>query len=332
MADTMKTRQLGKTEIQLTELGFGGAAVGNLYRPTSQEEAFTAIQTAWQSGVRYFDTAPSYGYGLSERRIGDALREYDRSSYVISTKVGRLLIPDSRPKKIEQFPGSLPFRIEYDYSYDGVMRSFEHSLHRIGTDYIDLVYIHDVGRMTHGHAHDVMMRSLLEGGYRALMELREQKVLRAIGLGVNEWEVCLEIMPHTDLDCFMLAGRYTLLEQKVLQTFFPECVRRGISVIAAGPYNSGVLANGQHYNYEMADHKTMLRVNAIQKICDAYQIDLPHAALQFPLRHSQVVSVVAGARTEEQVALSVSYAQQQVPSRLWESLKEAELLASDAPV
>jgi D-threo-aldose 1-dehydrogenase len=332
MEDTMKTRKLGRTDLQLTELGFGGAAVGNLYRPTSEEEAYSAIRAAWDGGVRYFDTAPSYGYGLSERRIGDALREFSRDSYIISTKVGRLLIPDSRPKKHEPFPGSLPFRIEYDYSYDGIMRSLEHSLHRIGTDYIDLIYIHDVGRLTHGPQHEAMMKSLLDSGYRALTELRDQKIVRAIGLGVNEWEVCLEIMPHTDLDCFMLAGRYTLLEQKVLQTFFPECAKRGIYVIAAGPYNSGVLANGQHYNYEMADHKTMLRVNAIQKICDAYQIDLPHAALQFPLRHSQIVSVVAGARTEEQVALSVSYAQQQVPARLWQSLKEAELLANDAPV
>ncbi len=328
----MKTRKLGNTELHLTELGFGGATVGNLYRPTSAEEAFAAIRAAWEGGIRYYDTAPSYGYGLSERRIGDALREFDRATYVISTKVGRLLIPDSRPKKQDQFPASLPFRIQYDYSYDGIMRSLEHSLQRIGTDYIDLIYIHGLGRMTHGNLHESMMKCLLDSGYRALTELRDQKVVRAIGLGVQEWEVCLEIMPHTNLDCFMLAGRYTLLEQKVLETFFPECVRRGISVIAAGPYNSGVLANGQHYNYEMADHKTMLRVNAIQKICDAYQIDLPHAALQFPLRHSQVVSVVAGARTEEQVALSVSYVQQQVPSRLWQSLKEAELLAMNAPV
>ncbi|HSW70101.1 MAG TPA: aldo/keto reductase [Gammaproteobacteria bacterium] len=328
----MKTRKLGNTDIELTELGFGGLAVGNLYRPTSQEEAYAAIKAAWHGGVRYFDTAPSYGYGLSERRIGDALREFDRSSYIISTKVGRLLIPDGRPKTSDQYPGSLPFRIQYDYSYDGIMRSFENSLHRIGTHYIDMIYIHDIGRKTHGEAHDVMLKSLLESGYRALAELREQKVVRAIGLGVNEWEVCIELMPHMDLDCFMLAGRYTLLEQMVLQTFFPECQKRGISVIAAGPYNSGVLANGQNYNYAAADHKTMLRVNAIQKICDAYQIDLPHAALQFPLRHSQVVSVVAGARTEEQVALSVSYAQQQVPTRLWQSLKEADLLVMEAPV
>ena len=332
MGHPMKTRKLGKTALELTELGFGGLAVGNLYRPTSHEEADAAIKAAWQGGIRYFDTAPSYGYGLSERRIGDALREFDRASYVLSTKVGRLLIPDGNPKKHEQYPGALPFRVEYDYSYDGILRSFENSLHRIGTHYIDMIYIHDIGRVTHGAAHDVMLKSLLDSGYRALQELREQKVIRAIGLGVNEWEVCIEVMPYMDLDCFMLAGRYTLLEQLVLQTFFPECAKRGISVIAAGPYNSGVLANGQNYNYETADHKTILRVNAIQKICDAYQIDLPHAALQFPLKHSQVVSVVAGARTEEQVALSVNYIQQQIPPRLWQSLKEADLLVAEAPV
>ncbi|MEO8400722.1 MAG: aldo/keto reductase [Gammaproteobacteria bacterium] len=328
----MKTRKLGSTEIELTELGFGGAAVGNLYRPTSNEEAYAAIRAAWQGGVRYFDTAPSYGYGLSERRIGDALREYPRESYVISTKVGRLLIPDGNPKKLDQFPGSLPFRVEYDYSYDGIMRSFENSLQRLGTHYIDMIYIHDIGRLTHGDAHSTILKSLLDSGYRALTELRAQKVVRAIGLGVNEWEVCVEVMPHTDLDCFMLAGRYTLLEQAVLGKFFPECEKRGISVVAAGPYNSGVLANGQNYNYEAADHKIMLRVNAIQKICDAHQIDLPHAAIQFPLRHSQVISVVAGARTEEQVALSVSYMQQHVPARLWQALKEAALISKDAPV
>lgn len=346
----MKTRKLGNTGLELTELGFGGLAVGNLYRLTSHEEASNAIKSAWQAGVRYFDTAPSYGYGLSERRIGDALREFDRESFVISTKVGRLLLPDREIKKIEstpphgerllskkgepkeQFPGALPFHITYDYSYDGIMRSFEHSLQRMGTNYIDIVYIHDIGRMTHGDAHDAMLKTLLDSGYRALRELRDQKVVRAIGLGVNEWEVCIETMPYMDLDCFMLAGRYTLLEQLVLQTFFPECAKRGISVIAAGPYNSGVLANGQNYNYEAADHKIILRVNAIQKICDAYQVDLPHAAIQFPLRHSQVISVVAGARTEEQVALSVNYVQQQIPERLWQSLKEAELLAVEAPV
>lgn len=332
MADTIKTRKLGKTSIELTELGFGGAAVGNLYRPTSHAEAYAAIQSAWLSGIRYFDTAPSYGYGLSERRIGDALREFPRASYIISTKVGRLLIPDARPKKEDHFPGSLPFRVQHDYSYDGIMRSFEHSLQRIGTDYIDIIYIHDIGRLTHGDEHMTHLQTLLNGGYRALLELREQGVVRAIGLGVNEWEVCLELMPQIDLDCLMLAGRYTLLEQLTLEKFFPECEKRNLQVIAAGPYNSGILANGQYYNYTTADHRIMLRVNAIQKICEAYQIDLPHAAIQFPLRHSQVVSVVAGARTEEQVALSVSYMQQQIPARLWDALKEADLLAVNAPV
>ena len=328
----MKIRQLGKTGLGLTELGFGGAAIGNLYRPTLNEEAYAAIIAAWHAGIRYFDTAPSYGYGLSERRMGDALRVFPRESYIISTKVGRLLVPDAGPKINDLFPSSLPFRMEYDYSYDGIMRSVEHSMQRIGTDVIDIVYIDDLGRLIHGDAHQAVLKMLFDGGYRALDELRAQKIIRAIGLGVSEWDVCLEVMPRTNVDCLMLAGRYTLLEQSSLDVFFPECEKRNIQVIAAGPYNSGVLANGQHYDYKIADHSIMTRVNAIQKICDAYQVDLPHAALQFPLRHPQVISVVAGARTEDQVGLSVSYLQQKIPSRLWHALKEEGLITINAPV
>lgn len=333
MADAMKTRRLGRTGLQLTELGFGGSAIANLYHSTSIEDAYGAIAMAWQSGVRYFDTAPRYGYGLSERRMGDALRAYKRSDYIISTKVGRLLVPDATPKPDNhEFAESLPFREEYDYSYDGTMRSIEHSLQRIGTHYLDIIYIHDIGQRTHGDRHSAVLKTALEGAYRALNELREQKVIRAIGLGVNECEVCLEVMPNTDFDCFMLAGRYTLLEQDALTTFFPECEARKISVIVASPYNSGVLANGQHYNYAMADHKILSRVRAIQKICDLHQVDLPHAAIQFPLRHPQVISVVAGPRNEEQIALSVNYSQQQIPARVWHALKEADLIEINSPV
>lgn len=328
----MKTRTLGKTGLNLSELAFGGAAVGNLYRPTTQEEAYTAINSAWKSGVRYFDTAPSYGYGLSERRIGDALRIYPRQSYVLSTKVGRILVPDPTPKVNDLYPNSLPFRADYDYSYDGVMRSIEHSLQRIGTDYIDIIYVDDIGRSIHGDNHPAILKTFVDSGYKALVQLRDQKVIRAIGLGANECEVCLEFLPLIDLDCFMLAGRYTLLEQLALDQFFPECEKKGMQIIIAGPYNSGVLASGQHYNYKPVDHSIMARVNAIQKICDAYQIDLPHAALQFPLRHPQVISVVAGARTEDQVGLSVSYLQQKIPSRLWHTLKEEGLISINAPV
>lgn len=329
---TVRTRELGNTGVMLTELGFGGATVGNLYRPTSQEEAYGAVVAAWNSGIRYFDTAPSYGYGLSERRMGDALRAFPRANYVLSTKVGCLLIPDAAPKVNDLYPGALPFRIEHDYSYDGVMRSFEHSLQRIGTNYIDILFIEDIGRAVHGEAHPAILKTLLNSGFKALEELRDQKMIRAIGLGASDWEICLEIMPQLKVDTFMLAGRYTLLEQAALDNFFPECEKRNIQVIVAGPYNSGILANGQYYNYKLAEHSIITRVNAIQKICDAYQIDLPHAALQFPLRHPQVISVVAGARTEDQVGLSVSYLQQKIPSRLWHALKEEGLITINAPV
>lgn len=328
----MKKRLLGKSGLELTELGFGGAAVGNLYRPTSNEMASGAIIAAWESGIRYFDTAPYYGYGLSERRIGETLRSYSRSSYVISTKVGRLLLPDASPKEQDPFPESLPFRPHYDYSYDGVMRSFEHSLQRIGTDYIDMIYIHDIGSLTHGESHAIHFKTLLEGGYRALADLRSQKVIRAIGLGVNEWEVCLEAMPHTDLDCVMLAGRYTLLEQESLHAFFPECEQRGISVIAAGPYNSGILANGQHYNYEIANSEIAERVQALQIVCGMHAVELPHAAVQFPLLHPQVVSVVAGMRSKEQSDFAAFALQKNIPSAFWQNLKEKNLLVANAPI
>lgn len=328
----MKTRQLGKTGLVLTELGMGGSAIGNLYRPTMREEAHAAIVSAWQSGVRYFDTSPSYGYGLSERRLGDALREFPRNSYVLSTKAGRLLVPDATPKSEDRFPGSLPFRVDYDYSYDGIMRSVEHSLQRIGTDFIDILYVDDVGKLQQQEQHSQWMKTLLDSGYRAISELREQKIVRAIGIGVHDWQESIAVLSQTDFDCFMLAGAYTLLEQDALEILFPLCEQRGISIIAASPYNSGVLANGQHYNYEMASHKILTRVNALQKICETYQVDLPHVALQFPLCHSQIVSVVTGARNEEQIALSVSYLKQKIPSRLWQALKEADLISMNAPI
>ncbi len=323
----MKTRQLGKTGLALTELGFGGSAVGNLYRPTSREEAYSAVTTAWEAGIRYFDTAPCYGHGLSERRIGDALREFPRQSYILSTKVGRVLIPGAEVPDDEQFPQSLPFKLQYDYSYDGIMRSFEHSLQRIGTDFIDLLFMDDISQLTPD-----ILQSLFTSGYRALTELRDQKMIRAIGLESQEWQICLDVIARIPLDCLMLGGRYTLLEHEILETCFPLCEQQNIAIIAASPYNSGVLANGQHYNNQMADQKILSRVNAIQKICDLYQIDLPHAALQFPLCHSQITSVVTGARNEEQVALSVSYLKQRIPSRLWQALKEADLIAINAPI
>jgi D-threo-aldose 1-dehydrogenase len=331
-----KNSRIGKTGLQIPQFGLGGGAFGNVFFAMSDTEAQQIIATAWEHGVRYFDTAPLYGYGLSERRLGDALRQHPRASYVLSTKVGRLLLPDSQPKTEDLFPQSLPFKVKYDYTYDGVMRSFEDSLQRIGTDYIDILFVHDLGRIVHGEQHEKFFQDFLAGGYRALAELRAAKNIGAIGFGVNEWEVCLEALPHIDLDCIMLAGRYTLLEQGALQTFFPECKRRTISGIAAGPYNSGILATGaaegSFYNYKTADAAVLERVRAIDKICGDFGVALPLAAIHFPVMHEQVCTVVAGAHSPEQFLMTHAYLQWQVPAVLWAALKQNGLLDINAPV
>jgi D-threo-aldose 1-dehydrogenase len=328
----MKTRTLGKTGLEISELGFGGAEMGNLYRSVSNIEAYNSLSSAWEQGIRYFDTAPFYGYGLSERRIGDALRFRPHAEFLISTTVGRLLVPDATPKHGDIFPGSLPFRAIYDYTYDGVMRSFEHSIQRLGIDSIDILFVHDIDHYTHGDAQEKMCEDLLKGGYQALEELRSQKLVKAIGLGVNEWQSCLEIIPHTDLDCIMLSGRYTLLEQEPLKAFFPECDRRKIAIIAAGPYNSGILAHGKYYNYMEANDEVRLKVEQLQAVCDSYQIELAHAAISFPLLNPQIVSVVAGLRTPDQVNMAVNYIRSPIPAAFWEELKERNLIVKNAPV
>lgn len=332
----MQTRQIGKTNVKLTEFGLGGAPLANLYLPLPENIAHQTVIEAWKAGVRYFDTAPYYGYGLSEIRLGKFLLDYPREEYVISTKVGRLLNPDSKPKMNDPFPESLPYSPSFDYSYDGIMRSIEESLKRLNLAYIDIALVHDIGRLTHGDRHDYFLKMMLENGYRALEELRSQKVIHAIGLGVNEWEVCMEAMPFAHFDCFMLAGRYTLLEQTALECFFPECMKRNISVIAAGPFNSGILAQGpesnQRYNYALADNHILNRVKQIQEICKQFDVELSHAAIHFPLLHPQVVSVVAGLRSPQELWMAANHLKNQLPIQLWEKLKEEELLASHAPV
>jgi D-threo-aldose 1-dehydrogenase len=323
-------------KLPMPNFGLGGGAIGNIYTAISDAEALRVITTAWEQGVRYYDTAPFYGYGLSERRFGDALRQHPRASYHLSTKVGRLLLPDSQPKVPDLFPDSLPFRTKYDYTYDGVMRSFEDSLQRIGTDYIDILFVHDLGRMVHGEQHDAFFRDFLTSGYRALVELRNAKCVRAIGFGVNEWEVCLEALAEIDLDCIMLAGRYTLLEQGALDEFFPVCLRRKISIIAAGPYNSGILATGtsqgSYYNYQLADKVIVDRVKAIEQVCYEFGVALPQAAIQFPGMHAQVSTVVAGAQSAEQFLMTHEYLQQPIPAAFWATLKQRGLLHEHAAV
>lgn len=313
-------------------LGLGGAPIGNLYEALGDAQARQTIDAAWNKGVRYFDTAPLYGYGLSEFRLGRALAAYPRQEFILSTKVGRILIPESVPKEHEQFPGSLPAKPVFDYTYEGIMQSYASSLGRLGL-IPDIILIHDLGKMTHGDKHADMMDALTGSGIRALEELHSRGI--AIGLGVNETDVCLEVMRHFKLDYIMLAGRYTLLEQHSLEDFFPACEREGTGVIIAGPYNSGILAGdsrNRNYNYQAADASILAKVDKLQVKCAQHNISLPRAAIQFPYLHPQVVSVVTGARSPEEITQSVGNFQKPIPEFFWSSLKQEKLIAQASPI
>jgi D-threo-aldose 1-dehydrogenase len=326
-------------ELQFTELGFGGAPLGNLYRPMTEKEARVMLEAVWAAGCRYFDTAPLYGLGLSETRLNGFLRPKPRDSYLISTKVGRVLElckPSERSRQGAFF--ETPSRRErFDYSYDGVMRSLDFSLERLGLDRIDIVYAHDVDVFTHGskQASDARIAEFMGGGYRALDELRASGAIKAIGAGINEWEVAETLVRAGDFDVFLLAGRYTLLEQGALTSFLPLCVEKGVAVVIGGPFNSGILATGvkadAHYNYGSAPEEVKERVRRIQQVCKTFKIKLPEAALQFPLGHPAVVSVIAGAQRASEVKRNAAMMSAKIPSALWRALKAEKLLREDAP-
>jgi D-threo-aldose 1-dehydrogenase len=323
-------------------LGFGASALGNLYAPIADETAFATATKAVELGVRYFDTAPHYGFGVSEKRLGAALRMLDPTEkLLVSTKVGRKLVARTGLDLTRQRQGFVspePFESAFDYSYDSIMRTFEGSLRRLQRMRIDVLYVHDLGRFTHGEDHPARFAEFMDGGYRAMRELQSSGAVRAIGLGVNETEVCEAALAYADFDVVLLAGRYTLLEQDPIDTFLPLCERRGIRVVVGGPYNSGILATGVskaitvHYNYSAAPPEVVARVAAIETICDNHEVPLAAAALQFPLAHPQVLNVVAGMATPGQVRQAVDHLRRPVPQQLWADLKAAGLIRADAPV
>ena len=337
MAEICSNR-IGKTSAEVTNIGFGGAGIGNLYTKVEDASATSCIQASYESGIRYFDTAPLYGHGLSEHRIGSALRERERSSFTLSTKVGRMLRP-TRAEAVDSslFPSCLPFVPFFDYSYDAVARSIEDSLQRLGFDRIDIVLIHDVELSTHGSQveTDRRFREAMDGGYLVLEKLRAEGVIKAIGCGVNEWQSCERFAKAGDFDCFLLAGRYTLLEQEALDSFLPLCVERNISIVIGGPFNTGILAtgpvDGAYYNYVPAPPDILERVRRIQKICEAHATPLPAAALQFPLHHPAIASVIPGSRSAEEVARNIRTFTVNIPDALWADLKSEGLLRRDAP-
>ncbi len=326
-------------ELDFTELGFGAAPLGNLYRPMTEKEARATLDAAWSAGVRYYDTAPLYGLGLSETRLNGFLRAKPRDSYLISTKIGRLLqlCPPAERTRPEAFFETPSRREVFDYSYDGVMRSLEFSLERLGLDHIDIVYAHDVDVFTHGSkdASDQRIREFMQGGYKALLKLREGGAIKAIGAGINEWEVAERLARNGDFDIFLLAGRYTLLEQEALNSFLPYCVEKKIGVVIGGPYNSGILATGPkpgaHYNYAPAPADILERVRRIEAICKAHGVKLAEAAIRFPLSHPAIVSVIPGGQKPSEVRRNADMLGVKIPAALWRALKAEGLMRADAP-
>jgi D-threo-aldose 1-dehydrogenase len=321
---------LSRSRLRLTELSLGCAQLGNLYRAVDDDEAGATVDAAWNLGIRYFDTAPHYGLGLSERRLGAALAGRPRDEFVVSTKVGRLLEPVEPPvgRDDEGFDVAATHRRVWDFSRDGVLRSLEESLERLGLDRVDIVYLHDP---------DDHWQEAVDTAYPALEELRAQGVVASIGAGMNQSEMLAEFVRHTDMDLLMLAGRYTLLEQGALDELLPECADRDVGVVAAGVFNSGLLSrpvppDSATYDYVTAPNEVLVRARRIASICEQHGTTLPAVALAFPLAHAAVVSVCVGARSPEQIESTAALHASNVPGAVWGALREERLLRPEAPV
>lgn len=326
----------GGKSLDFTVLGFGTAPLGNFLRALEEEECDKAVEAAWAAGMRHFDTAPLYGLGLSEQRLGRILRSKPRDQYVLSTKVGRLLEPASPGESNGGiFVNVPPLKFVYDYSYDGVMRSFESSLKRLGIDRVDILYVHDVDGPNHGgrEGSEARIQELMStGGWKALQELRSAGVVDAIGTGVNEWQPCARLLELADPDIFLLAGRYTLLEQEPLDMLFPQCAKAGAAIVIGGPYNSGVLAGKTTYDYATTPKAVADRAQALRSVCERHGVDLRAAALQFVVAHPLVVSVIPGAMSQAEAEENAALVEAAIPSALWDELKSRKMLHPDAPV
>jgi D-threo-aldose 1-dehydrogenase len=322
-------RALTGGQVRLTELGFGAAGLGNLYRETTDADSEAAVDEAWACGIRYFDTAPHYGLGLSERRLGQALAKYPRDEYILSTKIGRLLVPNENPSGRDTDGFVVPDDVarEWDFSRDGIRRSLDASLERLGLDRVDIVYAHDPDQASAG------------AGLQAapfLVELRDEGLATLVGVGTNSAREAALLLSETDLDLAMLAGRYTLAEQDALDDALAVALKTEKNIVAVGVFNTGLLASERpstdaRYDYQTADAGLVARVNAIADICDQFGVTVPQAALAFPLLHPAVVNVTLGMRNADQVRRNTAMLDVSIPSELWAELKLAGLLRSDAP-
>jgi D-threo-aldose 1-dehydrogenase len=337
---TLKRRKIGKTTLEVTELGLGGAPMGGFRATISDAAAMALTDAAYDGGVRYFDTSPYYGYGRSELRMGAALREKPRDAYVLSTKIGRVLHamkPGEKPPADFRDNGLPGFAPVFDYTYDGVMRSLEHSHLRLGLARIDIALIHDVDFWTTKDRAvlDARFKTVMDGGFKALDELRKAGIVGAIGVGINEADTSLRFMQAGDFDCMLLAGRYTLLEQGGLAAFLPECVKRNVSVILGGPYNSGILTGGVKpgatHDYATAPAHLIEKAQRIEAVCQRHGVELGAAAMQFPLFHPAVCAVIPGALSVAEVTQNIARLAARIPVELWSELKREKLLDPDAP-
>ncbi len=322
-------RKVASTPVELTGLGFGASVIGNLYRVTPAHDAQAAIEAAWEAGIRYFDTAPHYGLGLSERRLGAALAGRPRDAYVVSSKVGRLLVPNEHPRgtDTEGFVVRDDLRRQWDFSRDGVLRSIEDTLERTGLDRLDVVYLHDP---------DDQWRQAAEEAMPALAELRDQGVIGAIGAGMNQSAMLARFLRETAADVVMLAGRYTLLDQSALDDVLPAAEELGKSVVAVGVFNSGLLSRdhpteGMKYDYQEAPPELLDRARAIADVCAAHGTTLPAAAIAFPCTHRSIINVTVGMRNPQQVVRNVELHRRYVPDGLWDDLRARGLIRPDVP-
>ncbi len=329
----MNWRNIGDTGIEVSALGFGGAPIGGLHEPVSEEASFAAVQAAIRTGITYFDTAPLYGRGLSEHRLGRILRQLPRGTYTLSSKVGRVLKPSQQPREDGMFYGNLPFDSVFDYSYDGTMRSVEDSFQRLGLDRLDIIYIHDVSPRWHGHETTRLLDVALTGAYKALLELKRTNFVRAIGVGVNDANILAEIADLAKFDVFMLATRYTLLDQSALDALFPVCRSKGISIAIAGPFAGGVLASDGSSGGSLTapSPEVAMRLQKMRSICHRYGVPLAAAALQFVSAHPVVTTVVVGCRSAEEVAQNVELREFPIPPQFWVEMKEEAVVRADAP-
>lgn len=332
-----ETIRLGRTQVELTQFGFGSASLGELFALVSEEDALSTLQTLWKNGVRYIDTAPLYGFGLSEHRVGNFLSKQPRQEFVLSTKVGRIL---KAPKvkagfKAPIFLGGLPFDHSFDYSYDGIKRSFEDSLQRLRLNSIDLLVIHDLEFHQHGAKLQFYRDQFADGGWRALEELRSSQEIDAIGAGVNEFGVIPYFLERFDLDFFILARYYTLLEQEALEEELPMCQARNIGIILASVFNSGILVTGPVKGAKLACQdappEALEKASRIEQVCRRHNVSMAAAAIQFPLAHPSVATVIPGALHPRQVEEDLDFFREEIPPALWAELKAEGLMRQDAP-